>query len=242
MSAMTLAWQQFRFERKIFWRNPSAAFFNFLLPILLLVLIATAFSSDAEELEVLIPGVAGMGVLATTFTALAYNLTMLRDEGVLKRIRGTPMPAGAYLGGLIGSATLNAVLQVAIVVAIGNVFYGVPWPQDPMMLAGFTLLGVVCFASLGVAFSHAIPNEEAAPAYTNAIFLPLIFISGVFYSADDLPTALNAIAEALPLKHLIDGLSDAIVGGGGDVGAAAAVVAVWAAAGLFLAVRFFRWE
>jgi len=242
MSAMTLAWQQFRFERKIFWRNPSAAFFNFLLPILLLVLIATAFSSDAEELEVLIPGVAGMGVLATTFTALAYNLTMLRDEGVLKRIRGTPMPAGAYLGGLIGSATLNAVLQVAIVVAIGNVFYGVPWPEDPMMLAGFTLLGVVCFASLGVAFSHAIPNEEAAPAYTNAIFLPLIFISGVFYSADDLPTALNAIAEALPLKHLIDGLSDAIVGGGGDVGAAAAVVAVWAAAGLFLAVRFFRWE
>jgi ABC-2 type transport system permease protein len=242
MNAMALAWQQFRFERKIFWRNPSAAFFNFLLPILLLVLIATAFSSDADELEVLIPGVAGMGVLATTFTALAYNLTMLRDEGVLKRIRGTPMPAGAYLAGLIGSATLNAVLQVAIVVAIGNVFYGVEWPQDPMMLAGFTLLGVVCFASLGVAFSHAIPNEEAAPAYTNAIFLPLIFISGVFYSADDLPTALNAIAEALPLKHLIDGLSEAIVGGGGDVGAAAAVVAVWAAAGLFLAVRFFRWE
>jgi ABC-2 type transport system permease protein len=242
VSAMALAWQQFRFERKIFWRNPSAAFFNFLLPILLLVLIATAFSSDAEELEVLIPGVAGMGVLATTFTALAYNLTMLRDEGVLKRIRGTPMPAGAYLAGLIGSATLNAVLQVAIVVTIGNVFYGVEWPQDPMMLAGFTLLGVVCFASLGVAFSHAIPNEEAAPAYTNAIFLPLIFISGVFYSADDLPAALKAIAEALPLKHLIDGLSEAIVGGGGDVGAAAAVVAVWAVAGLFLAVRFFRWE
>ena len=242
MSAMALAWQQFRFERKIFWRNPSAAFFNFLLPILLLVLIATAFSSDAEELEVLIPGVAGMGVLATTFTALAYNLTMLRDEGVLKRIRGTPMPAGAYLAGLIGSATLNAVLQVAIVVAIGNVFYGVAWPEDPALLAGFTLLGVICFASLGVAFSHAIPNEEAAPAYTNAIFLPLIFISGVFYSTDDLPAALKAIAEALPLKHLIDGLSEAIVGGGGDIGAAAAVVAIWAAAGLFLAVRFFRWE
>jgi ABC-2 type transport system permease protein len=242
VSAVALAWQQFRFERKIFWRNPSAAFFNFLLPLLLLVLIATAFSSEADELEVLIPGVAGMGVLATTFTALAFNLTMLRDEGVLKRIRGTPMPAGAYLAGLIGSATLNAVLQVAIVVAIGNLLYGVEWPQDPLLLAGFTLLGVVCFASLGIAFSHAIPNEEAAPAYTNAVFLPLIFISGVFYSTDDLPAALKAIAEALPLKHLIDGLSDAIVGGGGDVGAAAVVVAAWAVAGLILAVRFFRWE
>ena len=242
MSAMALAWEQFRFERKLFWRNPSAAFFNFLLPLLLLVLIATAFASESDELEVLIPGVAGMGVLATTFTALAFNLTILRDEGVLKRIRGTPIPAGAYLAGIIGSATLNACLQVTLVVVIGNLLYGVDWPHDPLMLAGFTLLGVVCFASLGVAFAQAIPNEDAAPAYTNAIFLPLIFISGVFYSADDLPQALKTIAEVLPLKHLIDGLSEAIVGGGGDAATAAAVVAVWAAAGLFLAVRFFRWE
>jgi ABC-2 type transport system permease protein len=242
MSPVALAWQQFRFERKLFWRNPSAAFFNFLLPLLLLVLIATAFAGDDSELEVLIPGVAGMGVLATTFTSLAFNLTLLRDEGVLKRIRGTPMPAGAYLAGLVGSATLNALLQVILVVAIGNLLYGVDWPQDPLLLAGFTLLGVVCFASLGVAFSHLIPNEEAAPAYTNAVFLPLIFISGVFYSADDLPETLKAIAEALPLKHLIDGLSEAIVGGGGDVGTAAVVVAAWTAAALFLAIRFFRWE
>jgi ABC-2 type transport system permease protein len=229
MSAMGLAWEQFRFERKLFWRNPSAAFFNFLLPLLLLVLIATAFASDDTELEVLIPGVAGMGVLATTFTALAYNLTYLRDEGVLKRIRGTPMPAGAYLAGFIGSAALNAVLQVTLVVTIGNLLYGVDWPQDPLMLAGFTLLGVIW-------------NEEAAPAYTNAIFLPVIFISGVFYSADDLPDALKAVAEVLPLKHLIDGLSEAIVGGGSDVGTAALVVAAWAGVALFLAVRFFRWE
>ena len=81
MSPMALAWEQFRFERKLFWRNPSAAFFNFLLPLLLLVLIATAFASESDELEVLIPGVAGMGVLATTFTALAFNLTVLRERG-----------------------------------------------------------------------------------------------------------------------------------------------------------------
>ena len=225
MSSVGLAWEQFRFERKLFWRNPSAAFFNFLLPLLLLVLIATAFASDDTELEVLIPGVAGMGVLATTFTALAYNLTWLRDEGVLKRIRGTPMPAGAYLAGFIGSATLNAILQVTLVVTIGNLLYGVDWPQDWLLLVAFTVLGVICFAGLGVAFSHIIPNEEAAPAYTNAVFLPVIFISGVFYSADDLPEALKVVAEALPLKHLIDGLSAAIVGGGSaDVGTAALVV------------------
>jgi ABC-2 type transport system permease protein len=241
VNGMALAWQQFRLERKMFWRNPSAAFFNFLLPLLLLVLIAAAFAGDDDELEVLVPGVAGMGVLATTFTALAFNLTYLRDEGILKRIRGTPMPPGAYLAGLIGSSALNAFIQVAIVVAIGNLAYGVDLPEDPALLLLFTVLGLVCFAALGVAFSHAIPNEEAAPAYTNAVFLPLIFISGVFYSADELPEALKVIAEALPLKHLIDGLSAAIVGGG-DAGTAALVLAAWTVAGVVLAVRFFRWS
>jgi ABC-2 type transport system permease protein len=241
MSPVGLAWQQFRFERKLFWRNPSAAFFNFLLPLLLLVLTASAFSADDKELRVLIPGIAGMGVLATTFTSLAFNVTILRDDGVLKRWRGTPMPAGSYLAGLLGSAAVNAFAQVLLVVTIGNVLYGVDWPQDPLMLVVFTALGVVCFAALGIAFSHAIPNEDAAPAYTNAVFLPTIFISGVFYSSDNLPELLKAIAEALPLKHLVDGLSEAIVGGGG-AGTAALVVGGWTVAGLVLAVRFFRWE
>jgi ABC-2 type transport system permease protein len=242
MSAAALAWEQFRFERKMFWRNPSAAFFNFALPLLLLVLTATAFGVDDDELDILIPGIAGMGVLATTFTALAFNLTVLREEGVLKRIRGTPIPAGAYLAGLMGSVTLNAFLQVAMVVVVGNLAYGVDWPQDPLLLLLFTALGVICFAALGVAFSHAIPNEDAAPAYTNAIFLPVIFISGVFYSTDELPRALAVAADALPLKHLIDGLSRAIVGGGGEIGTALAVVGGWALAGIFVSVRFFRWE
>ena len=134
MSQMALAWHQFRFERKLFWRNPSAAFFNFLLPLLLLFLTATAFSADSKELEILIPGIAGMSVVATTFTSLAFNLTILREDGVLKRWRGTPMPAGAYLGGLLGSAALNAFIQVLIVVTIGNVIYGVEWPEDPLLL------------------------------------------------------------------------------------------------------------
>ena len=242
MSGLALAWEQFRLERKLFWRNPSAAFFNFVLPLLLLLLIASVFAGDPEELAVLVPGVAGMSVMATTFNSLSFNLTYLREQGILKRVRGTPMPAASYLGGLIGSAVLNAFLQVALVVAIGNLVYGVDWPGDPLQLAGFTALGVLCFASLGIAFSHAIPNADSVPAYQNAVFLPLIFISGVFYSADELPRALEAIAQALPLKHLIDGLSGAIVGGQPDVAGAAAVVAAWAAAGLFCAVRFFRWE
>src|SRR4051812_17518257 len=227
----------------MFWRNPSAAFFNFALPFLFLILIASVFGADRKELNILIPGIAAMAVLGTTFTALAYNFVFSREQGILKRIRGTPMPPIAYFGGVLGSAVANAVVQVALVVIIGHLFYDVAWPQDYLALIVFLVLGVVCFGALGIAFAGVIPNFDAAPAYINAVFLPVIFISGVFYSTDSLPEALKAVAEVLPLKHLIDGLSDAIVGGGGgDAATAALVVGAWTVAGLFLAVRFFRWE
>ena len=244
MSTAGLLWRQFRFERRLFWRNPSAAFFNFLLPLLFLVLVASAYGGDSEELDVLIPGIAGMAIMATTFTALAFNITFLREEGVLKRVRGTPLPAGAYFGGLLLNSVVNAVVQILLVVVIGHVLYDVGWPRDWASLALFSALGVVCFGALGVALSHAIPNFDSAPAYTNAVFLPAIFISGVFYSAESLPPVLLGIAEVLPLKHVIDGLSGAIVDGAGvaDHLTALAVVGAWTVAGLFLAVRYFRWE
>lgn len=242
MSALSLAWAQFRFERRMFWRNPSAAFFNFALPLLLLVLIGAVFAREDDALDILVPGIAGMSVVATTFTSLAFNLTYLREEGILKRMRGVPIPTVAYLAGLLGSAVMNAFVQVGIVIVLGNLLFGLDWPQSWPLLIGFTALGVACFAALGVAFSHVIPNADAAPAYTNAVFLPLIFISGVFYSADDFPPILKGIAEALPLTHVIDGLSAAIGGGGEDLGLAAAVVGAWTIAAVFVAVRWFRWE
>ena len=244
MSPVALAWQQFRFERKLFWRNPSAAFFNFLLPLLLLVLIATAFASDDTELEVLIPGIAGMGVLATTFTALAYNVTFLREQGVLKRIKGTPMPPFAYFGGLVANAVANAVVQIALVLVIGHFGYDVTWPHDWFALVVFSLLGVSTFAALGVALAQAIPNFDSAAAYVNAAFLPMIFISGTFYSTKSEPAVLEAIAKALPLKHVIDGLSGAIVTGEGVADNWVAVLALlaWSAFGAVAAVRYFRWE
>ena len=245
MSGALLAWRQFRFERRLFWRNPSAAFFNFMLPLAFLLLVASVFArGDREQLDVLVPGIAGMAVMSTTFTALALNITFLREQGILKRMRGTPVPAASYLGGLLASAVMNAAVQVLLVVAIGHWVYGLPWPREPLALAAFTALGVLAFGALGVAFSHAIPNFDSAPAYVNAVFLPAIFISGVFYSASGLPAPLATLAAVLPLKHVIDGLAGAILTGQGplELPVATLTLLVWAGAGLALAVWSFRWE
>ena len=233
---MSLLIHQLRFERILFRRNPSAAFFNFVLPLVLLLLVASVFADDDDELEVLIPGIAGMSVMATTFTALAYNMTFLREQGILKRVRGTPLPPGSYIGGLVGSAVINAVVQIVLVFAIGRLAYGVDLPDEPAAVIVYAIAGVAAFAALGIAFSHAIPNFDAAGAYTNAVFLPLVFISGVFYSTDDLPPVLEAIGGALPLKHVIDGLA------GDGFGAGLAIVVAWGVLGAILGVRYFRWD
>jgi ABC-2 type transport system permease protein len=238
------AWRQYRLERRMFWRNPSAAFFNFLLPLLFLALFGAVFSSDQKQLDVIVPGIAGMSVMSTTFSALAFNMTYLRERGILKRIRGTPLPGGAYLGGIAANAVTNTAIQIGIIIVAGKLFFGVDWPKDWLELVVFVAAGVVCFASLGVALSHAIPNFESAPAYVNAIFLPVIFISGVFYDAGNAPTFLTDIAEALPLIHVIDGLSGAMVTGKGltDNLTALLVVGLWTVAGIVLAIRGFSWE
>jgi ABC-2 type transport system permease protein len=244
VSATALLWRQYRFERRLFWRNPSAAFFNFALPLIFLLLIASVFHTDKKELNTLIPGIAGMAVMATTFSALAFNLTFYREQGILKRVLGTPLPRATYFGGLIGSAVTNAIIQVLLVVVLGHVLYSVSWPKDWFELFFFTLLGVTALGALGIAFAQVIPNFDSAPAYVTAVFLPAIFISGVFYDAAHLPAVLKGVAEALPLKHVIDGLHDAVVTGAGISSHwnAVAALAAWAAFGIYASIRWFRWE
>ena len=242
--AVALTWRQYRLERRMFWRNPSAAFFNFVLPLLFLALFGTIFSGSQTDLDVIVPGIAGMSVMSTTFVALAMNMVFLREQGVLKRLRGTPLPSGAYLGGLAAHSITNTAIQLSFVVAAGTLLFGVGLPENWLTLGVFVAAGVICLGSLGVALSHAIPNFDSAPAYVNAIFLPVIVISGVFYDADNAPAFMRDVAEVLPLTHLIDGLSAAMVTGApfADHLPDLAVVAIWAALGTLLAVRGFSWE
>src|SRR6201987_2939252 len=241
---ISLAWRQYRLERRMFWRNPSAAFFNFLLPLLYLAGGGAILAGNQHQLNRLIPAIAAMSVMATTFTALAYNIVFLRERGVLKRIRGTPLPTLSYFGGVAANAVTNAALQIAIVVLAGRVIFGIGWPDQWLWLVVFVVAGVIALSALGVAFAHVIPNFESTAAYVNAVFLPVVFVSFYVFDSSSAPGFLRTIAEALPLSPLIHGLSGAMVTGTSlshdlsDLG----VIAVWAVLGIWLAVRGFSWE
>jgi ABC-2 type transport system permease protein len=228
----------------MFWRNPSAAFFNFVLPLLFLVAGGAILHGNQSQLDKLVPAIAGMSVMSTTFTALAYNIVFLRERGVLKRIRGTPLPTGSYLGGVAANAVTNTALQIAIVLIAGKVAFGIGWPKEWLELVVFVLAGVVCLAALGVAFAHVIPNFESTAAYVNAVFLPVVFVSFYAFDSTGAPEFIRNVADALPLKPLIDGLYGAMVTGTGlgDNLDALAVIGLWGAFGVWLAVRGFTWE
>jgi len=242
--ALILTWRQYRLERRMFWRNPSAAFFNFLLPLLFLAGGGIILSGNQHDLNRLVPAIAGMSVMSTTFTALAYNIVFLRERGVLKRIRGTPLPTISYFGGVAANAVTNTALQITIIVLAGRAFFGIGWPHQWGSLIAFLLVGVVSLAALGVAFAHVIPNFESTAAYVNAVFLPVVFISFYVFDSKSAPGFLQNIADALPLKPLIDGLSAALVTGSSLSGNldALAVIGLWGIFGLCFAARGFSWE
>jgi ABC-2 type transport system permease protein len=139
---------------------------------------------------------------------------------------------------------MNAGMQIVLVIFAGRIFFGIGWPPHWLSLIAWIVVGVVCFAALGVAFAHAIPNFESTAAYVNAVFLPVLAVSFYAFDSTSAPGFVKAIADALPLKPLIEGLSGAMVAGSGIGGHLddLAVIALWAVAGIYLAVRGFTWE
>jgi ABC-2 type transport system permease protein len=246
MSGIGLTLRQVRYENLAFWRNPAAAFFTFVFPLLFMVIFNVLFGGGEDGGRFFTPAIIVFSVITATFTNIAMSLTMARDEGILKRIRGTPLPAWAYLGGRILHAAGVALLLVVIVAAFGAVFYGVPvpWAQLPALLVTL-LLGAATFCALGLAVAAFVPNADAAPAVVNAAILPLLFISNVFIPLQNAPEWINVVSEIFPVRHFADAMLriyDVNTVGAGFSNGDLAVMAIWGVIGLFVAARFFSWE
>ncbi len=237
---------ELRNQQRLFWRSRESAFFTFLLPILLLVLVGFAYGDDEIDgvpaAPYLVAGLIGYGVVAAAFAGLAINTVIRRESGVLKRVRGTPLPPSAFLAAVIASELVVIALQVAAQILIGRYLLDAGFPEAPVSLALALLLGAAAFAALGLAVTGLVRSSEGSSAIVNAIYLPMVFICGVFFSTDAFPGFLEAIANVLPLTYLLELIRDLFIEGSGWSATAAAVVAVWGAAGAVVALRTFRWE
>jgi ABC-2 type transport system permease protein len=245
---MGILLHELRAQQLLFWRNREAAFFSFLFPIILLVLLGSVYGE--EEIEgvrgstYLLAGLIGYGVAAAAFASLAITLVVRREAGLLKRVRGTPLSPSVYLSAVIVSMVIVIALQAAAQVLIGRLLLDADWPASPGSFVAVLAIGAAAFAALGIAITTVVRTAEGSSAVVNAIYIPMAFISGAFFSPQELPRFLEAISEVLPLTYLLRLIRSTFIEGdvlSSSPGAVAAVV-VWGCLGLAVALRMFRWE
>lgn len=252
MSSVALVLHQFRYDQKAFWRNPASLFFTVSLPVIFLLIFATIFNDEILEIGTginaetyYVPAIITLAVVSAALVSLCFSLVVARENGVLKRGRGTPMPSWVFIAGRVGNAIVVSVIMLALLAVIGRVLYGVEIPFERLPAVLVTLVvGAASFCCLGIALTAVIPSEDAAAPITNATVLPLYFLSGVFIPQSEIPDGVLEFSSLFPIRHFFEAFFTAwdpnTVGAGFEWGHLA-VVAAWGALGLVLAVRYFRW-
>ena len=238
---------ELRTQQLIFWRSREAAFFIFLFPMMLFVLLGSVYSGKiygVPAAQALLAGLIGYGCANTSFAGLAIQLVVRREAGILKRLRATPLPARTYIVATLVSTLIVFAVQTAALFAIGRLAYGTPFPRALGSLVLAVILGSCAFAALGVATASIIHSAEGSSAVVNFVLLPMAFLTGSFGPTRHYPAFLRAIGDVLPLKYFIEIMNAVYLRGHGlwTQPRAIAVLAAWGATGLVVAALKFRWE
>jgi ABC-2 type transport system permease protein len=247
-----LLFGQVRYANRGFWRTPVSAFFTIVFPLSFLVILSALYGNELIDQEsglrlaqYTTPVFAVFGVCMACMVSLAIAVAYARAYGVLKRLRGTPLPPSIHIAGRVGSALWVSMIATVVMVGVGVVLYGVQiiWENMPALLLTF-LVGIACFCAIGLAIAALAPTPSAAQAIGNGSLILLSFISGIFGFAD-LPSWMERIALVFPLKHFVDPAAaafnpyvDASTPSWDDL----AVMAVWGLAAALVVRRAFRWD
>jgi ABC-2 type transport system permease protein len=254
MGDLGLALRQVRYTNRSFWRNPASAGFTFAFPLMFLVIFTALFGNDrigvapgvvVSTSTFYVAAIAAFSIITATFTNLAIAVTFARDQGILKRTRGTPLPGWAYMVGRIIHAVLVALLLVILVTAFGAAFYHAKVPTHTLPAFLTTIaVGAASFSALGLALTAVIPNADASPAIVNFTILPLLFISDIFIPIRDPDAWYVKLSKLFPVRHFSDAMRAAFFSrtGNGFRWGDLLIIALWGVAGVVLAARYFSWE
>lgn len=239
-------------ELKRFFRTREAVVFTFALPTVLLVLLGSVFGGRYEGTgvsasQVLAAGMVAAGIMSTTFVTLGIDIASDRDDGTLARLRGTPMPAAAYVIGKIVLVGVTTVAQTVLMLTAAVALFDLPLPGTVARWATFGwvfVLGLVACSLLGIAISTLARTARSATAIVQLPYLALQFVSGVFVNpVSALPAGLVAVASVFPVRWMAQGfrsvfLPEAMVrfevAGAWELDRVALVLGAWCVAGLAL--------
>ena len=257
-STLDLGLSRTGIEVKMFFRQRDSVIFTFAFPVILLFIFGSVFSDDIAPgisfTQYFTAGMVASGVVLSSFQSLAIGIAIERDDGTLKRLRGTPMPAASYFLGKIGLVLVTSVIQTAILLTIGALAFNLDLPTSPELWLRFAwvfALGTTAGTVAGIAYSSVARSSQSAAAVVSPVVIVLQFVSGVFFVFTDLPGWMQSVGAVFPLKWLAQGMrsvflpdsfASAEAAGSWQLGATALILAGWTVVGLLLSLRTFRWQ
>ena len=245
-------------ELKQFLRQRESVVFTLFFPVILLFIFGTVFKDTIAPgvtfSQYFVAGMIASGLVNTGFQQLAITIPMERDDGTLKRLRGTPMSVSSYFIGKALLVTFLMIIQTALLLFFGSVVFDLNLPTQVSLWWNFTwlvLLGSACSTILGIAFSIVPKSGRGASAVVSPIVIILQFFSGVFFVFTSLPSWMQQFAALFPLKWLTQGMRSVFlpddfatqeVAGSWEIGKTALVLVIWLLLGLIFAIKKFKWS
>ena len=235
-------------------RTPRGAFFTFIFPLIFLLIFdaanqgsnITVTGGKVDFVQFYTPGIAVFALAISCYQGLIILVANLRDQGILKRVRGTPLPPWIYITALLSSAILAGVLSVVLMFVVAVPAFGFHiYPKLLPAAAVTLLLGGAAISAIGLVISGFVDRPESAQPIAGLTFFPILFVSGVFYPLETAPQWLQTVAHIFPLSHLAQGFEECFsphTSGWGFSAQHLAVLAAWWVGATLLAVRNFRWE
>ena len=251
-TSLLLRWVRARF--KILLRGPRGAFFTFIFPLIFLIIFDAANKGSSlsvtggkvDFVQFYTPGIAVFAVTTSCYQGLIILVANLRDQGILKRVRGTPLPPWIYLTALVSAAILAGLLSVLLMFVVAVPAFGmhIYWKLVPAAIVTL-LLGAAAITAIALSVSCFVDRPESAQPIAGITLFPLLFVSGVFYPLEGAPDWLQKVAHVFPLSHLAQGFEECFsphTTGLGFSGKHLTVLALWWIGGTIYAARHFRWE
>lgn len=250
---LALWWVWLKARLRLLARTPRATFFTVVFPLILLVLLNSIGSGDisvpggtVKYAQYITPSIAIFALASSTYTAVIFGVATAREQGVFKRVRGTPLPMSVFLASWVAATLITGVGAVVLMFVVSVPAFGVEVRAELLPAAFVTLiLGGATFTALGFAVASFVRRAETAPIVANLTLFPLLFVSGVFYSNEGAPEWLRRIADVFPLSHLVNAFTACFspyTTGSGFSGKAIGSLVTWGVIGAAVAIRRFAHE
>ena len=244
-------------EVRQFFRQREQVVFTFTFPAIILVLLGSIFDDSygpgVRVGQVFAASMIAAGIVSTSFVNLGISVALDREDGTLKRLRGTPIPASAYFVGKVVLVAVASAAEAVVLLAVGMLMFDVSLPADAGRWFTFAWVAVLSIAScslLGIAISAIARSAQSAAAVVNLPYIALQFMSGVYIPISGLPEWMRDVGALFPIKWAAQGfrsvfLPDSIMvreaAGSWELGKTALVLGGWCVLGLVLCLLTFRW-